>query len=143
MTDEVLGCGCQGTVVVGNFGNRMVAVKRSELKDQLVTEARFLTLCQRRLGVSQASSFWQTTSQCQEPPCSSQFEGRAQRHQDGKRPAGTVRSSEAGRFWRRLQGANGRLFETAGSLKCCAPEMIELANEGYCRRCVGCWRGVP
>ena len=39
------------------------------------------------------------------------------------------------------KGANGRLFETAGSLKCWAPEMIELADEGYCGFAADVWAG--
>ena len=35
--------------------------------------------------------------------------------------------------------ANGRFFETAGSLKCWAPEMIELADEGYCGLAADVW----
>ena len=150
MIDEVLGCGCQGTVVVGNFGNRVVAVKRSELKDQLATEARFLTLCQ--------SPFVVKLLRCQPgilaleclrplPFGKPQVNVRSLlslkvARRDIKMenvlqaPCGALKLAD---FGCALKGANGRLFETAGSLKCWAPEMIELADEGYCGFAADVW----
>ena len=161
VTDEVLGCGCQGTVVVRNFGNRMVAVKRSELKDQLATEARFLTICQ--------SPFVVKLLHCQPGILALDFLspfpfGKPQvnvrsllaglfnglghihslkvAHRDIKMenvlqaPCGALKLAD---FGCASKEANGRFFETAGSLKCWAPEMIELADEGYCGFAADVW----
>ena len=157
VTDEVLGCGCQGTVVVGNFGNRMVAVKRSELKDQLATEARFLTLCQSPFVVKLLHCQPGILAlECLRPLLFGKpqvnvrsllaglFSGLghihslevARRDNVLQAPCGALKLAD---FGCASKEANGRFFETAGSLKCWAPEMIELADQGYCGFAADLW----
>ena len=149
VTDEVLGSGCQGTVVVGNFGHTKVAVKRSLCKEQLATEAHFLFLSQSHFVVKllHCEPGLLALEFCLPLPVGKQvnvknllaglFSGLAHvhslsvAHRDIKMenilqaPRGALKLAD---FGCASKGANGRFFETAGSFKCWAPEMIELAD---------------
>ena len=147
-------------MVVGNFGHTKVAVKRSLCKEQLATEAHFLFLCQSHFVVKllHCEPGLLALEFCLPLPVGKQvnvknllaglFSGLAHvhslsvAHRDIKMenilqaPFGALKLAD---FGCASKGANGRFFETAGSFKCWAPEMIELADRGYCGFAADVW----